>query len=177
MGGEDEANTIAAGVKVWVTDPDEAYVTADVLAVDGDRVKIAVAAGAKPGEREVKPGDLNLVENVDREDMVTLNYLHEPGVLHNLKSRYGLDEIYTYTGNILIAVRRERRPRTPSGARSARANVRNRVRNRRALAERAPKRSPSLENATRFFFVSRPASSADRRSLRRPTEPLEFFSR
>ena len=105
MGGEDEANTIAAGVKVWVTDPDEAYVTADVLAVDGDRVKIAVAAGAKPGEREVKPGDLNLVENVDREDMVTLNYLHEPGVLHNLKSRYGLDEIYTYTGNILIAVR------------------------------------------------------------------------
>ena len=63
MGGEDEANTIAAGVKVWVTDPDEAYVTADVLAVDGDRVKIAVAAGAKPGEREVKPGDLNLVEN------------------------------------------------------------------------------------------------------------------
>ena len=105
MGGEDEANTIAAGVKVWVTDPDEAYVTADVLAVDGDRVKIAVAAGAKPGEREVKPGDLNLVENVDREDMVTLNYLPEPGVLHNLKSRYGLDEIYTYTGNILIAVR------------------------------------------------------------------------
>ena len=38
MGGEDEANTIAAGVKVWVTDPDEAYVTADVLAVDGDKV-------------------------------------------------------------------------------------------------------------------------------------------
>jgi hypothetical protein len=55
--------------------------------------------------------------------MVTLNYLHEPGVLHNLKNRYGLDEIYTYTGNILIAVRRERRPRTPS-ARALRASER-----------------------------------------------------
>ena len=36
--------------------------------------------------------------------MVKLNYLHEPGVLNNLQSRYGLDEIYTYTGSILIAV-------------------------------------------------------------------------
>jgi hypothetical protein len=168
---EDESNRISPGVKVWVLDPAEAYVSGSVVSVSGEAVKVATEAG----EAELKHADLCLVEHADREDMVTLNYLHEPGVLHNLKNRYGLDEIYTYTGNILIAVRRERRPRTPSGARSARANVRNRVRNRRALAERAPKRSPSLENATRFFFVSRPASSADRRSLRRPTEPLEFF--
>uniref|UniRef100_A0A0E0KLW7 Myosin motor domain-containing protein n=1 Tax=Oryza punctata TaxID=4537 RepID=A0A0E0KLW7_ORYPU len=38
------------------------------------------------------------------EDMTRLAYLHEPGVLQNLKSRYALNEIYTYTGNILIAV-------------------------------------------------------------------------
>ncbi|KAI5013652.1 hypothetical protein ZWY2020_037182 [Hordeum vulgare] len=36
--------------------------------------------------------------------MTRLAYLHEPGVLQNLKSRYALNEIYTYTGNILIAV-------------------------------------------------------------------------
>ncbi|GFP91078.1 myosin-8 [Phtheirospermum japonicum] len=36
--------------------------------------------------------------------MTKLAYLHEPGVLHNLKSRYDINEIYTYTGNILIAV-------------------------------------------------------------------------
>lgn len=28
------------------------------------------------------------------EDMTRLAYLHEPGVLQNLKSRYGLNEIY-----------------------------------------------------------------------------------
>ena len=36
--------------------------------------------------------------------MTTLAYLNEPGVLFNLKSRYILDAIYTYTGSILIAV-------------------------------------------------------------------------
>ncbi|KAF5740507.1 putative myosin XI [Tripterygium wilfordii] len=38
------------------------------------------------------------------DDMTKLSYLHEPGVLQNLKTRYELNEIYTYTGNILIAI-------------------------------------------------------------------------
>ncbi|KAJ8425290.1 hypothetical protein Cgig2_000371 [Carnegiea gigantea] len=38
------------------------------------------------------------------DDMTKLSYLHEPGVLHNLAVRYSVNEIYTYTGNILIAV-------------------------------------------------------------------------
>jgi len=38
------------------------------------------------------------------EDMVKLSYLHEPGVLDNLQYRYSMQEIYTYTGSILIAV-------------------------------------------------------------------------
>ena len=36
--------------------------------------------------------------------MTTLSYLNEPGVLHNLRTRYSMDDIYTYTGSILIAV-------------------------------------------------------------------------
>jgi myosin-5 len=36
--------------------------------------------------------------------MTALAFLHEPGVLWNLKSRYLQDKIYTYTGNILIAI-------------------------------------------------------------------------
>ncbi|KAG8376188.1 hypothetical protein BUALT_Bualt09G0037200 [Buddleja alternifolia] len=36
--------------------------------------------------------------------MTKLSYLHEPGVLQNLATRYELNEIYTYTGNILIAI-------------------------------------------------------------------------
>jgi myosin-5 len=36
--------------------------------------------------------------------MTDLVFLHEPGVLHNLKQRYSSNAIYTYTGSILIAV-------------------------------------------------------------------------
>ncbi|KAK8599738.1 hypothetical protein V6N12_049611 [Hibiscus sabdariffa] len=43
------------------------------------------------------------------DDMTKLAYLHEPGVLQNLKCRYDINEIYTYTGNILIAVNPFRR--------------------------------------------------------------------
>lgn len=38
------------------------------------------------------------------QDMTDLVFLHEPGVLHNLKQRYSSNAIYTYTGSILIAV-------------------------------------------------------------------------
>jgi len=37
-------------------------------------------------------------------DLTALSYLHEPAVLHNLKVRYVKDEIYTFTGAILIAL-------------------------------------------------------------------------
>lgn len=38
------------------------------------------------------------------QDMIDLAFLHEPGVLWNLKQRYLGHNIYTYTGSILIAV-------------------------------------------------------------------------
>jgi myosin-5 len=38
------------------------------------------------------------------QDMTRLSYLHEPGVLWNISCRYTYDDIYTYTGSILIAV-------------------------------------------------------------------------
>eukprot|EP00878_Enallax_costatus_P016505 GHUV01017313.1.p1 GENE.GHUV01017313.1~~GHUV01017313.1.p1 ORF type:complete len:145 (+),score=39.38 GHUV01017313.1:161-595(+) len=38
------------------------------------------------------------------QDMTDLAFLHEPGVLWNLKQRYSSSNIYTYTGGILIAV-------------------------------------------------------------------------
>jgi hypothetical protein len=137
---EDESNRISPGVKVWVLDPAEAYVSGSVVSVSGEAVKVATEAG----EAELKHADLCLVEHADREDMVTLNYLHEPGVLHNLKNRYGLDEIYTYTGNILIAVRRERRPRTPS-ARALRASERSEPRSEPTVVARA------LQNVRRVW--------------------------
>ena len=138
---EDEANRISPGVKVWVPDPAEAYVSGSVVSVSGEAVKVATEAG----EAELKHADLCLVEHADREDMVTLNYLHEPGVLHNLKNRYGLDEIYTYTGNILIAVRGGRNAHAP---RLRERHAREPTRNRRTFP-------PKLVIRLFFSFVRR----------------------
>ena len=38
------------------------------------------------------------------EDMITLGDLFESSLLHNLSLRYAQGHIYTYTGNILVAV-------------------------------------------------------------------------
>ena len=123
---------------------------------------VAKGTASRHGLGELKHADLCLVEHADREDMVTLNYLHEPGVLHNLKNRYGLDEIYTYTENILIAVRGGRNARVP------------RLRERRAREPAWNRRTfPEARRTFFFFFLSyagfgttrRFADASPRRSL------------
>ncbi|KAL6638616.1 hypothetical protein ACP70R_023727 [Stipagrostis hirtigluma subsp. patula] len=93
------------GSHVWVEDPDEAWMDGLVEEIKGDELVINCTSGKKvtatvsstyPKDTESPRGGV--------EDMTRLAYLHEPGVLQNLKSRYSLNEIYTYTGNILIAV-------------------------------------------------------------------------
>ncbi|XP_062213114.1 myosin-6-like [Phragmites australis] len=94
------------GSHVWVEDPDEAWMDGLVEDIDGDQLVVitgtsgnkvtANVSSAYPKDTESPRGGV--------EDMTRLAYLHEPGVLQNLKSRYALNEIYTYTGNILIAV-------------------------------------------------------------------------
>ncbi|VVA20335.1 PREDICTED: myosin-17 [Prunus dulcis] len=65
----------------------------------GPTVTVSIVADISsmyPKDTEAPPAGVD--------DMTKLAYLHEPGVLHNLACRFALNEIYTYTGNILIAV-------------------------------------------------------------------------
>ncbi|THU47876.1 hypothetical protein C4D60_Mb09t20270 [Musa balbisiana] len=101
---------IAVGSEVWVEDPDVAWIDGEVLDVKRDEITISCSSGktvtaktfkVHPKDPEAAPGGVD--------DMTKLAYLHEPGVLQNLRSRYDMNEIYTYTGNILIAVNPFRR--------------------------------------------------------------------
>ncbi|KAG8370771.1 hypothetical protein BUALT_Bualt13G0018100 [Buddleja alternifolia] len=96
---------IIAGSHVWVEDLEVAWIDGQVTNVKGDDVEVHASNEKKvvanlskiyPKDEEASP------DGVD--DMTKLSYLHEPGVLHNLAIRYQLDEIYTYTGSILIAI-------------------------------------------------------------------------
>lgn len=96
---------IVVGSHVWVEDPVLAWIDGEVLLIKGHDIRVRATNGKTivanvskvfPKDTEAPPGGVD--------DMTRLSYLHEPGVLQNLAARYELNEIYTYTGNILIAV-------------------------------------------------------------------------
>ncbi|GJY09173.1 ankyrin repeat-containing domain, PGG domain protein, partial [Tanacetum coccineum] len=120
------AVNIIVGSHVWVEDPGEAWIDGTVTKITGQEAEIETFSLKKSRINEfhctsklneerityfhdkwlpsnVYPKDMEApAGGVD--DMTKLSYLHEPGVLQNLRTRYELNEIYTYTGNILIAI-------------------------------------------------------------------------
>ncbi|KAF8402043.1 hypothetical protein HHK36_012995 [Tetracentron sinense] len=101
---------IVVGSFVWVVDSDVAWIDGEVVEVNGGEIKISCTSGKTvvANASNVYPKDAEAPPcGVD--DMTKLAYLHEPGVLQNIRSRYDMNEIYTYTGNILIAVNPFRR--------------------------------------------------------------------
>ncbi|KAJ9169698.1 hypothetical protein P3X46_017860 [Hevea brasiliensis] len=96
---------LVVGSPVWLEDPDEAWVDGEVVDIKGEDIKVLCTSGKTV---VVKASNV-YAKDVEAppcgvDDMTKLAYLHEPGVLQNLRSRYDMNEIYTYTGNILIAV-------------------------------------------------------------------------
>ncbi|XP_020591661.1 myosin-12 [Phalaenopsis equestris] len=101
---------IVVGSHVWTEDAELAWIDGEVTEIKGGDATIVTRDGRKivanlshiyPKDTEAPPAGVD--------DMTKLAYLHEPGVLHNLACRFALNEIYTYTGNILIAVNPFRR--------------------------------------------------------------------
>ncbi|PON62582.1 Myosin, partial [Parasponia andersonii] len=96
---------IIVGSHIWVGDPELVWVDGQVLNINGDEAEIQTSNGKMVVAKvsKIHPKDVETpTDGVD--DMTKLSYLHEPGVLHNLATRYEINEIYTYTGNILIAI-------------------------------------------------------------------------
>nr|KAJ0228604.1 hypothetical protein LSAT_V11C100029560 [Lactuca sativa] len=105
LGSFATASNIIVGSQVWVEDNEVAWIDGDVLEMNDKEIKVKCSNGQEvvTNVSRVYPKDPEASEcGVD--DMTKLAYLHEPGVLQNLKSRFDMNEIYTYTGNILIAV-------------------------------------------------------------------------
>ncbi|KAL5549552.1 hypothetical protein UlMin_004783 [Ulmus minor] len=101
---------IIVGSHVWTEDSEAAWIDGQVTEIKGrdativttdGKTIVADISGVYPKDTEAPPAGVD--------DMTKLAYLHEPGVLHNLDCRFTLNEIYTYTGNILIAVNPFRR--------------------------------------------------------------------
>ncbi|XP_010475122.1 PREDICTED: myosin-7 [Camelina sativa] len=95
---------VTVGSHVWVEDSDDAWIDGEVEEVNADDITVNCSGKTVVAKvNAVYPKDPEFPE-LGVDDMTKLAYLHEPGVLLNLKCRYNANEIYTYTGNILIAV-------------------------------------------------------------------------
>ncbi|KAL8224936.1 hypothetical protein R6Q57_017493 [Mikania cordata] len=102
---EGAMTNIIVGSQVWVEDPLVVWIDGEVLNINGEEAEIQITDGKKvvASLSQIYSKDVEApAGGVD--DMTKLSYLHEPGVLQNLSTRYQCNEIYTYTGNILIAV-------------------------------------------------------------------------
>nr|XP_004498862.1 myosin-15-like isoform X1 [Cicer arietinum] len=97
---------VRKGSMVWVPDRELAWVAAEVLDSDAYSVQLLTDSGKKvfASPEKLCLRDADEEELGGFEDMTRLTYLNEPGVLYNLRRRYALNDIYTYTGSILIAI-------------------------------------------------------------------------
>ncbi|KAJ9543544.1 hypothetical protein OSB04_023251 [Centaurea solstitialis] len=90
-----DTDKIIVGSQVWVENPSVAWIDGEVLKIDGKEAEIRTTDGKKVVKQlsKIYPKELDTPDGgVD--DMTKLNYLHEPGVLHNLSIRYQRDKIY-----------------------------------------------------------------------------------
>ncbi|KAL5698272.1 hypothetical protein ACHQM5_029334 [Ranunculus cassubicifolius] len=96
------------GYNVWIQDKDSAWLPAEILdaSLNNNQIQVLITSN---GKKVVVSREKLYIRDADADhagvdDMTKLPYLNEPEVLYNLARRYALNDIYTYTGSILIAV-------------------------------------------------------------------------
>ncbi|KAJ3081373.1 Myosin type-2 heavy chain 1, partial [Quaeritorhiza haematococci] len=106
------------GLQAWFPDDKEGWVVGTFVSkqVVGDKVKLSFKIDALNKDVVVETTLEKLQKNKDflplknppalegADDLTNLSYLHEAAVLHNVRVRYAQENIYTYSGIVLIAM-------------------------------------------------------------------------
>ncbi|KAJ3045218.1 Myosin type-2 heavy chain 1 [Rhizophlyctis rosea] len=108
------------GTEAWFPDETEGWIMGKLTtkSVEGEKVKLVfhidslrkdVTFEFTMAKLEAnKAADLPPLQNPPAldgiDDLAMLSYLHEPAVLHNIRLRYAQENIYTYSGIVLIAM-------------------------------------------------------------------------
>ncbi|EYC46232.1 hypothetical protein Y032_0404g853 [Ancylostoma ceylanicum] len=88
---------------VWVPDPEEGYIAADVKSTKGDNVTVVIGDKEKTFKKDMLQ-EMNPPKFEKTEDMSNLTFLNDASVLHNLRSRYASMLIYTYSGLFCVVI-------------------------------------------------------------------------
>ncbi|XP_075995947.1 myosin-7-like [Genypterus blacodes] len=90
--------------RVWMPDDAEAYVEVEIRELNGDKSTVETKDGRFVIVKEEELQQMNPPKFDMMEDMAMLTHLNEASVLFNLKRRYSMWMIYTYSGLFCVTL-------------------------------------------------------------------------
>ncbi|KAI0472030.1 putative myosin MYO2 [Xylariaceae sp. FL0804] len=111
------SNSYDVGTRAWQPDATEGWVASEVVKKDVNGDKVTLVLKLENGETKDVVVTASALQNGDdslpplmnpsmleaSDDLTNLSHLNEPAVLQAIKLRYAQNEIYTYSGIVLIA--------------------------------------------------------------------------
>jgi len=88
----------------WVADVEEVYIRATVKADNGETIDVETAKSENKTLPKAEVLECNPPKFEKEEDMSNLSVLNKACVLHNLRTRYKVLQIYTYSGLFCICI-------------------------------------------------------------------------
>ncbi|CAI5453487.1 unnamed protein product [Caenorhabditis angaria] len=89
---------------VWVADPEEGFISAEIKSSKGDTVVVVTSKGVEKTIKKDDAQQMNPPKYEKTEDMANLTFLNDASVLHNLRQRYYAMMIYTYSGLFCVVI-------------------------------------------------------------------------
>ena len=87
---------------IWIPDINESWILGKIISVKGENIVIQIK-----DIKKIYSSDQCLLynnDNYNQENLIKLTHLHEASILNSLYIRYQDNMIYTFTGEILIAI-------------------------------------------------------------------------
>merc|ERR1712142_88172 len=88
----------------WVPDPADVYIRAKIVKDNGDKIDLETNKGTAVTLPKAEVLECNPPKFEKEEDMSNLSILNKACVLHNLRTRYKVLQIYTYSGLFCICI-------------------------------------------------------------------------
>merc|ERR1719431_1590006 len=88
----------------WVAHTEEVYIRATVKSDNGETIEVETAKNEQKTLPKAEVLECNPPKFEKEEDMSNLSVLNKACVLHNLRTRYKLLQIYTYSGLFCICI-------------------------------------------------------------------------
>ncbi|KAK6055867.1 myosin head [Cooperia oncophora] len=100
---KDQSQPYDSKKNVWVPDPEDGYVAAEIKSTKGDNVVVTIGDKEKTVRKDALQ-EMNPPKFEKTEDMSNLTFLNDASVLYNLRSRYAAMLIYTYSGLFCVVI-------------------------------------------------------------------------